>query len=107
MKVRCIKVKLKSESINQVKGWFVELNRRKDEVLESMRQENITIESAFLDHQENQYYLIYYIKSPDIKKALEVFEHSLLPIDQFYKKNWNQFCETVSVLDPILDLELN
>ena len=106
MPVRCIRVRLKPRSLNKVKNWFFELNKRRNEVLESMKNENVIVESAFLDKQNGHYYLIYYIKSTDIKKALEIFEKSLLPIDVFYKKNWNQFCDNLTVLDTLLDLDL-
>lgn len=105
MEVRCIKVKLKENSIDQVTDWFQELNARYLEVLESMQRENIVVESAFLDRQIDGDYLIYYIKSPNIKKALETFDQSSLPIDDFYKKKWSELCGNVDVLDTLLDLD--
>jgi len=47
MKGRCIKVKIKSGSLNRVKEWYIALNNRKEEVLESMRNENIIVEAVF------------------------------------------------------------
>ena len=106
MEVRCIKAKLKKNSLDQVKEWFSILRTRKDEVLETLKKENIFVESAFLDKINDDDYLIYYIKSPDISHALNVFKNSQLAIDNFYKENWNQFCEEIEVLDPLLDLDL-
>ncbi len=106
MEVRCIKVKLRKNSLNQVRNWFSVLLSRKDEVLETLRKENIIVESAFLDRIGNIDYLIYYIKSPDIKRALEVFKNSCLSIDEFYKKKWRELCEESVVLDVLLDVDL-
>jgi hypothetical protein len=106
MAVRCIRVKLKRNSQKQVKNWFSELNSRKDEVLESLKNEGIIVESAFLDKINNSDYLIYYIKAESIKNALKIFQESSLPIDQFYKDQWKQFCEEILVLDPLLDVDL-
>ncbi len=106
MTVRCLRVQIREHCLEYVKNWFSELNHRKDEVLESLKNEGIIVESAFLDKVNDSYFLIYYIKSKDIKKALEIFASSSLPIDNFYKKNWNLFCEEITVLDPILDVDL-
>lgn len=106
MEVRCIKVRLKKNSITQVKDWFHDLKNRKHEVIETLKNENIIVESVFLDKIGEIYYLIYYIRSPDIKLALEIFKNSCLPIDELYKKNWNSFCEEAVVLDVLLDVDL-
>jgi Family of unknown function (DUF6176) len=106
MAVRCMRVKLKDDSIEHVKTWFSDLNNRKDEVLECLRNENIVVESAFLDKINETYFLVYYIKSENINHALEVFKLSLLPIDHFYKENWNKFCGEIVVLDQLLDVDL-
>lgn len=106
MEVRCIKVKLKKNSVNNVRHWFSTLVARKNEVLETMKRENIIVESAFLTNVGDIDYLIYYVKSPDIKKALEIFENSCLPIHEFYKKKWTELCEESIILDVLLDADL-
>lgn len=106
MEVRCIKVRLKKGSIDHVRDWFLTLVSRKNEVLETLRRESIIVESAFLDKIGDTDYLIYYIKSPDIKKSLEIFKNSCLPIDEFYKQKWRDLCEESIVLDVLLDVDL-
>ena len=42
-------MKLKPDSLNRVRVWAAELNRRKDEVLATLRDEQVVVESVFLD----------------------------------------------------------
>src|SRR6266571_2815942 len=56
---KCIKVKLKPGSLERVREWADELNRRKEEALETMRDEGVIVESAFLDSTAEGDFLIY------------------------------------------------
>ncbi|WP_284452843.1 DUF6176 family protein [Parachlamydia acanthamoebae] len=40
-----------------------------NETLESLENEGVFVESAFLDQQGNDLYLIYYMKAEDITRA--------------------------------------
>lgn len=107
MESRCIKVKLKANTIEEVREWFSQLNRRKLEVLETLKNEKIYIEAAYLDIiNDSEFYLIYYIKAKNIEYAMAVFKKSILPIDQYYKKNWQKYCGETIVLEGLLDIDL-
>ena len=93
MKTICIKTKVKKEFIGEVRDWFQTLKKRADEVMESITNEGVVAESAFLDKQGDDYYLIYYLKANDINYAYEVFKTSTLDIDDYYKKCWKKYCE--------------
>ncbi|MGE4573461.1 MULTISPECIES: DUF6176 family protein [Parachlamydia] len=101
----CIKTKLKKDHIEEIRHWFRDLNERMDEVLESLENEKIFVESAFLDMQGDDLYLIYYIKAEDIAYAYRVFEHSVLQIDVDYKACWRKYCEGRVVLETLLDVD--
>lgn len=106
MKTICIKTKLKHGSLHDVRNWFLNLKNRTEEVLESLRNEGVNVESAFLDKQGDDYYLIYYMRADDIASAYKVFNQSTLPIDNYYKDCWKNYCEGRIVLEELLDLEL-
>lgn len=63
------------------------------------------MESAFLDKQGSDLYLIYYLKAEDISRVYEVFNKSNLAIDHYHKECWKKYCEGREVLEELLDLE--
>ncbi|CDZ79838.1 hypothetical protein BN1013_00338 [Candidatus Rubidus massiliensis] len=105
MKTICIKTKLKKELIKEIRIWFQTLKDRMSETLESLENEGVLVESAFLDKQGNDLYLIYYLKAEDISHVYEVFNKSTLPIDNYYKDCWKKYCEGREVLEELLDID--
>lgn len=105
MKTICIKTKLKKELIEEIRAWFETLKKRTNEILESLENEGVLVESAFLDKQGNDLYLIYYLKAKDINRAYEVFNKSTLSIDRYYKECWTKYCEGREVLEELLDID--
>ncbi len=105
MKTICIKTKLKKDSLNEVRQWFQTLKDRKKETLESLKNEEVFVETAFLDKQGDDLFLIYYMKAKDIAYAYEVFNKSTLAIDHYYKECWYKFCEGRIVLEELLDID--
>ena len=49
MKSICIRIALKENSVDSVRKWFRTLMDRREETLESLRNEGVIVESAFLD----------------------------------------------------------
>jgi hypothetical protein len=45
----CLKIRLKPDSIERMREWATELRARPDEVLATLRDEGILVESVFLD----------------------------------------------------------
>ena len=76
-----------------------------NETLESLANEGVIVESAFLDKQGDDLYLIYYVKAEDISRVYEVFNKSTLAIDQYYKECWKKYCEGREVLEELLDID--
>lgn len=105
MKVICIKTKLKKELIGEIRLWLTTLKERIGETLESLKNEGVIVESAFLDKQGADLYLIYYMKAEDISHAHEVFNQSDLAIDHYHKQCWKKYCEGREVLEELLDLD--
>lgn len=105
MKSICIKTKLRKESLDEVRVWFHTLKSRMDETLESLKNEGVFVESAFLDQQGDDIYLIYYVKAMDIPHMYQVFNNSTLTIDHYFKECWHNYCEGRVVLEELLDID--
>lgn len=104
LKTICIKTKLKHDSIEEVRCWFKNIQTREKEALVTLEKEDVFIESAFIDKQGGDFYLIYYMKALDINHAYAVFSKSTLAIDTYYKDCWKKYCEGREVLEEVLDL---
>ncbi|MCA1636817.1 MAG: DUF6176 family protein, partial [Acidobacteria bacterium] len=55
----CVKIKLKPNSLEKVREWSKFINDRKDEVLATLRDESVILETAFLDQTDEGDFLIY------------------------------------------------
>lgn len=102
---QCRSIRLKAGSIERVREWALTLNQRKDEALETLRNEGVAIESVFLDRRPDGDYLIYYMKADDFKKVKEVHANSKLPIDVYHKQFKQETIEEQKVLELLVDLE--
>lgn len=104
--VTCGRIKLKLDSLARVREWAETLNVRKEEALETMRNEGGLIESVFLDQCPDGDYLIYYMRVEDHEKAREVFKNSQLPIDVYHKQFKTDTWAENKKLELLLDLEV-
>lgn len=84
LKSGCAKIKIKDGTISKVYEWKEYLNNHKEEVLQSLKQEGVFIESVFLDKQGSDNYLIYYMKFQNLEKAKIAFGHSNLNVDKYH-----------------------
>lgn len=105
-KVICTYSKIKEGHLDDVRNWFQTLLDRKEETLESFRNEGVKIESAFIKKINGDYFLIYYMVANDVKEATDVFRKSTLPIDSFHKKCFEDFIEQSETLNSIFHLEI-
>jgi len=105
VKSLCVRVPLKEGSTESVKEWFRTLMDRREETLESLKNEGVVVESAFLDQRPEGDFLIYYMRAADIEKALAVFQNSTLAIDAYHKECWGKYCGEPASLEQLLDLD--
>lgn len=103
METVCVKIKLKKGSLAQVRIWFQTLCQRPEEVLESLKNEEVFVESVFLDRQGEDDYLVYYMRAACLSNAREVAMKSKLAIDKYHKECLRQFCEERQELELLLD----
>ena len=101
----CVRIKLKPGSIERVREWAAEINRRSDEALASLRDEGVLVESAFLDSGEDGDFLIYYMKAESLKKAKEAGRRSTREIDAYHQQFQRDTFESGKKLELLVDLE--
>lgn len=83
--IRCVRIKLKPNSLNRVYDWADELKKRKKEVLESLAEESVKLEAAFLEKASDGNYLIFVMTADELSKADEVTRESNRPIEEFHR----------------------
>ena len=105
LKSFCAKVKLKSGSIERAREWAGELNSRKEEVIATLIDEGVYIESAFLDQSEHADFLIYYMRVESMEKAQQVVKQSLHPVDAYHKQFKIDCWESKKQLELLIDFD--
>jgi hypothetical protein len=101
----CTRIKLKPGSVERVREWAAEINRRSDEALSTLRDEGVVVESAFLDSSDEGDFLVYYMKAKDMSRAREVARNSTHAIDKFHRGVMREICESGQGLELLLDLD--
>ncbi len=101
METVCIKVRLKPGSLPRVQAWAAELNNRRDEVMATLRDEDVVIESVFLDGDE----LVYYLKARDVAHAQAVYARSQHAIDEYHRRFKDDTFGERRTLELLVDFE--
>ncbi len=102
---RCVKIKLKSGSIEKVREWARVINEQKDEALETLRDESVILESVFLDQTDEDDFLIYLMKAESFSKAREAVQKSIHSIDEFHQNFKRETWADGKQLELLIDLE--
>lgn len=102
---RCIKIRLKPGSLDRARDWASELNRRREEALETLRDEGVLVESVFLERSPVGDFLVYYMKAVDIDRSFRVSRTSRRPIDLFHRQFKQDTWASTVDLELLLDLE--
>lgn len=96
-----MRVRLKEGSLERVREWAKELNARREEVVATLRDEGVRIESVFLDGDS----LIYYMRAESIEQAREVYAHSTHAIDAYHQRFKDETFEQQTPLELLIDFE--
>jgi hypothetical protein len=104
METKCVKIRLKPGSLDRVRAWAAEINRRSDEALATLRDEGVVIESAFLDSTGEGDFLIYYMRAENFDRARKVVSQSTHPIDAFHKEFKEDCWDERKRLELLIDL---
>lgn len=102
--VRCVKIKLKPDSLPRVRAWAAEIDARRTEALATLQDEGVVLESFFLDSGEHGDYLIGYIRAGSLEKAADAVRRSTHDIDAPHKAFQKDTWETGERLELLVDL---
>ena len=103
MEVTCYRIKLKPKSVQLVREWSARLNKDIDEVKRLLKHEGMALESVFLEQGAEGDFLIYYLRSPNLKKTYEVSRASQHSIDIYHREVMRQIAEGHTELECLLD----
>lgn len=82
--VKLVKVTLKEGSKHLWFEWCEELKKRREEVIETLKNEWVLSESCFLSEDEKCIY--YFMEATSFEKAKEAVMKSIFPIDADHQK---------------------
>jgi hypothetical protein len=105
MEVECFKVKLKPNTVHLVREWSARLNSEMVDVRRLLKNEGMNLESVFLEQSNEGDFLIYYVRSPDLKRTREVFGASQHPIDVYHRETMKNIAESSRQLECLLDAD--
>ena len=74
---------------------------RRAEVLATLRDEGVRIESVFLDGDT----LVYYMRADSLEQAREVYEHSTHAIDAYHQRFKDETFDGQTSLELLIDFE--
>ncbi|MDT4954187.1 MAG: hypothetical protein QOJ02_2325 [Acidobacteriota bacterium] len=104
-KTRCWKIKLKPDAVERVREWAQTINSRKDEALETLRDETVIVEAVFLDKRSDGDYLIAVMKAESFEKAGEAVRKSAHAIDEYHRRVMREVRAEKIELELLVDLD--
>ena len=96
-----MRVRLRPGSLDRVREWAAELNARRDEVLATLRDEGVRIESVFLDGDT----LVYYMRADSVERARKVYARSTHAIDAYHQRFKDEAFDEQTALELLIDFE--
>lgn len=106
METRCVKIRLKSGSVDRVREWARTLNEaRRGEALATLRDETVVLEAAFLDHTAEGDFLIYVMTAQSFEQSRQAAMHSTHSIDEYHRQFKREVWQEIQELEPIVHLE--
>ncbi len=101
----CVKIRLKPDSLERVREWAKTINARKEEALDTLRDETVVVESVFLDQTAEGDFLITFMKAESLEKAREAVQNSAHDIDRFHQKFKQEAWKERNTLELLVDLD--
>jgi Family of unknown function (DUF6176) len=78
--------RLKPGRVERLHEWVEKVNSRRSEAIETLQDESVFSETAFLNSTEDADYDIFYMEAEDLETAHEVFESSQHDLEQELKQ---------------------
>lgn len=90
--------------VRRLKEWTSELRTRTDETVETLRDEGVYTESAFLERTDDGPFLVTYVEAEDVDRAMTAFAESTHDIDATHREVLDDVLEdgeTVGEFEPL------
>lgn len=100
-------IKLKPNSEGDLQDWRDTLNGRLDEVLETLRDEGVRIESWFQVDINGQPYLLWFMQAKSIAQAQETFLASKHDIDAYHLEKMTKMAESQIAATSLVNLSID
>ena len=104
--VMCSRIRIKPGSLGAVRDWARTISERRDEALATLREEDVHLESVFLEHASDGDYLVYYMRATDLAASREIGRTSKHAIDDYHHRFMKEHTELVAQLELLVDLDL-
>ena len=97
-------IKLKATATQDLEEWREALTSRSDEVLRSLRNEGVVVESWFQIEIGGEPYLLWFMRAKSIAQARETFLASEQEIDAYHMDMMSKMAESQIEAVSIVDL---
>lgn len=89
----------------RVRAWAAEVTRRREEVMATLRDETVRIETAFLDSSEAGDFLVYYLRADNLNRCNEAARTSTHAIDAYHQEAMAAVTESGRELELLVDFD--
>ncbi|WP_435159451.1 DUF6176 family protein [Haladaptatus sp. DFWS20] len=89
-----MKQKIKPGKRSRLKEWSAEIKERNEEAIETLQNEGMHFESAFIERTDEGDFLVYHMKAEDIEEVYESFENSSHGIDREHEEVMRETLES-------------
>ncbi|MFC4553020.1 MULTISPECIES: DUF6176 family protein [Halorussus] len=96
------KQKVEPGKEERLREWMAEVRSREDEALETLAQEGMHTESAFLEHTDDGTYLVYFMEADDMDAVYDAYQNSDHDIDHEHQ---SVMAETLADFENVGDYE--
>jgi uncharacterized protein DUF6176 len=100
----CARVRLKPGSLPRVREWAAYVASHRDDALQRLAAEGVTIESVFLDESGAVAHLVYDMRSASIEQAQRTARDSVAAIDREHERFKADAWIEVTRLERLVDL---
>ena len=101
--VKLVKFKIKEGKKQLWLDWCEELKRRKNEVIETLKNETVISEACFLSENGEEVY--YFVETEDMEKAQAAFKESTFKIDPEHREKIVTSLNKIGQLEELFHFE--
>lgn len=95
--------RVKPDKVDRLRRWLRELEQRRDEVVETFRQETVRHEVAYLLEGRDGPVLVYAMEAEDFEHASAAYRGSTLPIDRQHRAVMAEVLEDAPAVEKLYE----